>query len=85
VAGRGHRFQFLSYKNGIEAVVFKLCDFSLSIKEQCFGLLIVWSLATCFVVAHSSGDLMRILFTTVYIQYNLDNICSAKFNGLVVS
>ena len=29
------------------------------------------SLQTCFVVAHSSRDLMRIIFTTAYIQYKL--------------
>ena len=28
------------------------------------------SLQTCFVVAHSSGDLRRIIFTIAYIQYN---------------
>ena len=32
----------------------------------------------CLVVAHSSGDLMRIDFTIAYIQYNLSNLCSAK-------
>ena len=32
----------------------------------------------CLVVAHSSGDLMRINFTIAYIQYNLSNLCSAK-------
>ena len=36
------------------------------------------SLQACFVVAHSSGDLMRINFTIAYIQYNLSNLCSAK-------
>ena len=28
------------------------------------------SLQACFVVAHSSGDLMRINFTIAYIQYS---------------
>ena len=36
------------------------------------------SLQACFVVAHSSGDLMRIKFTIAYIQYSLSNLCSAK-------
>ena len=48
----------------------------------------VHPLQACFVVAHhSSGDLMRIIFTINYIQYNLHNIhvASAKFKRLVVA
>ena len=36
------------------------------------------SLQACFVVAHSSGNLMRKIFTTPITQYNLHNICGAK-------
>ena len=47
----------------------------------------------CFVVAHSSGDLIRIFFTIVsYIQNNLHNnnkhisdLCGAKFNSLAIA
>ena len=34
------------------------------------------SLQACFVVAHSSGELMRIDFTIAYIQYNLHDLTS---------
>ena len=48
----------------------------------------------CFVVAHSSGDLIRIFFTIVsYIQNNLHNnnnkhisdLCGAKFYSLAIA
>ena len=39
------------------------------------------SLQACFVVTHSSGDLMRINFTIAYIQYSLSNLCGAKLTG----
>ena len=41
------------------------------------------SLQACFVVAHSSGDLMRINFTIAYIQYSLSNLCSAKLSLVI--
>ena len=41
------------------------------------------SLQARFVVAHSSGDLMRINFTIAYIQYSLSNLCSAKLSLVI--